>query len=309
MVSSPSLSETDESELARIVSFVTPASFEITHKEVNKLPELSATLAPGTPLHVTHLPGAAPDALAAAAAEVRRAGLEPVPHLAARNFKSKAEAERLVSALASEAKAQRVFVIGGDSPTPAGPFTSAFDLLETGLIEGHGIQTVGFGGHPEGHPKVSDSALKAALVDKIASAQRRGLSPFVVTQFCFEAEPVLKFVQYLRARGLDVPIRVGITGPARLDALIKFSLRCGVGASIRALTQHSANVARLLTVSGPEPLVKALACGLAPDSNIAGLHFFAVGGVARCAAWANAVRHGRVALVAKGDGFQVELER
>ena len=57
----------------------------------------------------------------------------------------------------------------------------------------------------------------------------------VVTQFCFESAPILQWIGELDNRGIDLPVIVGLAGPATPATLTKFALRCGIGNSIRAV--------------------------------------------------------------------------
>jgi methylenetetrahydrofolate reductase (NADPH) len=187
--------------------------------------------------------------------------------------------------LSGDAGVDQVLAIGGDCDRPAGPFDSSLQVLETDLLQKYRITRVGLAGYPEGNPRISTPVLEAALNTKIAHARKSGLQPYVVTQFCFEAAPILDWVRTIRARGIDVPVRVGLAGPASVTTLMKFALRCGVGNSVRALSLRGAAIARMLSESGPERVIAGLAPS-APELGIEGLHFFTFGGFARTAAWA-----------------------
>src|SRR5207244_6123635 len=113
----------------------------------------------------------------------------------------------------------------------AGPFRSSASLLESGVFECHGFERIRFAGYPEGHPLITAPALAAALDAKLALARSHGLSPSLVTQFAFDAAPIGQWVGSLRARGVDVPMRIGVAGPASAVTLARFAVRCGLGAS------------------------------------------------------------------------------
>jgi methylenetetrahydrofolate reductase (NADPH) len=82
-----------------------------------------------------------------------------------------------------------VLVVAGDVSTPEGELTSGLEIIESGLLEKHGVRDVGVAGHPEGHREVSDDRLRDALLRKRAYAQRTGATVRVVTQFTFSADP------------------------------------------------------------------------------------------------------------------------
>jgi methylenetetrahydrofolate reductase (NADPH) len=182
---------------------------------------------------------------------------------------------------AGEAGVDRILLIGGDD-SPVGPFRASLDLLGTGVVERHGIAHVSFAGYPEGHPAIDQSTLDAALQAKVALARSSGMDVSLVTQFGFEAEPVLQWIAAQRANGIDCPVHVGVAGPASVATLAKFAIRCGVSASLRALARGHTAFARILTEAGPDRLIADL---VAQDADIAGLHVFTFGGVKRTAEW------------------------
>lgn len=305
MVSARPPLEPEADRIARIAALAAVSSFEITPKDRTQFENVAGLLMPRSLVHITHLPGVPWQDVITSAALVSRLGHVPVPHIAARNFKGEAEAKSFVSRLAEESGVTCVFLIGGDASVAQGPFRGALDLLETGVIETCGVRTVGFGTYPEGHPTITDSELEAALLAKLASAEARGLETFVVTQFCFEAETIVRFLQHLRALHVRTALRVGIAGPTRPDALLRFALRCGVGPSIRTLTKQRANIAKLLALWEPDSLVQTLAETPLVTVPVAGLHFYTLGGLKRSVEWANAVAAGRIALRHEGNGFHV----
>jgi len=254
----------------------------------------AAHLEPGADVYVNWLPDNNHHRSVAAAAKLRKAGLNPVPHVAARYLTGPTQLADFLARLAGEAGVRRVLTIGGDRDTAAGPYDSSLKMLETGLIQKHGIREVGIAGYPEGNPRISGASLDAALVAKLDYVRRESLSAYVVTQFCFEAAPIVAWLQKLRGLGHDVPVRVGLAGPAGLATLMKFALRCGIGNSIKALSLRGPAIARLLTEAGPERVIDGLAAAVAetPKLGIAGLHFFAFGGFLRTADWARAARDG-----------------
>lgn len=246
---------------------------------------LAAPLLRGTSVYLTSLPGTTREALLEAATKLARAGLNPVPHLAARSFGSPAEADQCLARLAAEAEVRQALVIGGDLDRPRGPLASSRDLVETGLLEKHGIATVGLAAYPEGHPRIAGAILERELAAKVAALRGRGIAPYIVTQFCFEAPPIAALLARLGEQLAGVPVHLGLAGPAKLSTLLRYAAACGIGNSLRALRRH-ASLTRLMTESGPEPVLAALAEDRAARARIAQLHFFTFGGVKRTARWA-----------------------
>lgn len=242
---------------------------------------------PGTDIFVSFLPGADWRDSVEATAELRRRGFSPVPHIAARNLASRDELADFLSQLAAEARVDAALVIAGDIEHPRGPFDSALDALQTGLFEAHGIRRIAFAGYPEGHPRIADEALMTALAAKLDWARAADVEPFIVTQFCFAAAPILAWLDAIRAAGVAAPVRVGLAGPASLATLVRFALRCGVGNSLRTLQARTNMIGRLLSDAGPDDLLRELATGLAarPQAGVDGLHFFPFGGLEKTSDW------------------------
>jgi methylenetetrahydrofolate reductase (NADPH) len=292
-----------DSLAARIVALMRGASLECAVRDPDEIARVAARLAPGTQVLVSALSRDTPERAVAVATQLRRAGLEPVPHVAARALPSFTAARAFLTRLAREAGVTQALLIAGDLERPAGPFASSLALLATGAFEAAGFRRIGIAGYPEGNPRIGDHALAQALRAKLELARRAGLEAFIVTQFCFEAERILEWIRCTRADGIDAPIRIGLTARTSARTLLKYALRCGVGPSIRALGSHAAAITRLFVESGPEPIVRALARDLHADDGVAGLHFFPFGGFARAAEWMQAVSEGRFRL--DRDGFEI----
>lgn len=252
-------------------------------------------LAPGTQVFLTWIPGTNPIDMVAAAARLRHSGLVPVPHIGARHLESALQLEDLAARLTGEAWVDRVLIIGGDRPKPAGPYDSSLAVMQTGVFQKAGILRIAVAGFPEGNPHISETILDEALEAKVDFARNSGLQLSIVTQFCFKPEPILNWLWRLRSRGIDVPVRVGLAGPAGPLTLARYAVRCGIGNSLHVLTENS-SFARLLIEKGPEPIIRGIAAsadgGHAPllPPGVAGLHFFVFGGFNKTVDWINAHR-------------------
>ena len=144
------------------------------------------------------------------------------------------------------------------SPRAKGPFKSSRDVCASGLIEAHGIASVSVAGHPEGHPFLEAGRRARRCWRRGATGERTtGNAVDVVTQFCFESAPILQWIGELDARGIDLPVIVGLAGPATPATLTKFALRCGIGNSMRALRGQIGRFGRLLTDTGPDDVIAA----------------------------------------------------
>jgi methylenetetrahydrofolate reductase (NADPH) len=188
--------------------------------------------------------------------------------------------------LRGDADVGRLLLIAGDVALARGPFRSSLDLGASGLIEAHGIRSVSVAGHPEGHPYLDVAEALKLLESWRDWSVTTGTHVDVMTQFCFESAPILDWIDALEKRGIDLPVIVGLAGPATPATLTKFALRCGVGNSMRALRGRIGRFGRLLTDTGPDEVVRGLR--LAPAAMIApiaGFHLFPFGGLRKTGEW------------------------
>ena len=111
----------------------------------------------------------------------------------------------------------------------------------------------------------------------------------LVTQFCFEAEPVIAWVERLQREGITLPGHIGIAGPAKLQTMIKFAMTCGIGPSLRVLQRRARDVAKLVLPFTPREILTDLAIHKAhnPGFGIAQVHFFPLGGISKTAEFTN----------------------
>lgn len=260
-------------------------SLEMTAKDLESLHEAAPTIPKETPIAVTFLPGEELDARLAAVKAVRSYGFEPMPHFSARRIKSEEEFVSYVKASVEQGDVRRCFVIAGDPPAPEGPFFDSSSLIESGVFEKHGMKAIGIGGHPEGHPNMTNEECWSVLEKKCNEIDKRGMAPLIVTQFAFDAQAILNWLEELRKRGIDAPVRVGVPGPASIKMLMKFAARCGVGASASVMKKYGISITKLIGSAGPDKLVEDFKNGLAPEHGMARLHFYPFGGLKRTMEW------------------------
>jgi methylenetetrahydrofolate reductase (NADPH) len=260
-------------------------SLEMTAKDIAALTEAAPLIPPETPLSVTFLPGEAHDARVAAAVAVRRLGFEPMPHFSARRILSEDDFEVYLASVVREAGVKRAFIVAGDPAEPQGPYRDTMSLITTGAFERAGVQAIGIGGHPEGHPVMTPEECWSVLEAKIAEIEQRGLAALIVTQFGFDPDKVLDWLAELRRRGLDTPVRIGIPGPASIKSLLRFAARCGVGASTSVMKKYGISITNLLGSAGPDKLVDAFVTGLGPEHGRVRLHFYPFGGLVGTVEW------------------------
>lgn len=292
-----------------IRQFMAGFTLETTPGSAAKITAFRDHVRVGTPVYITFLPGSNFDDTVAVAKRLRSEGLEPIPHFAARSVPSRAFLNEGLARVCGEAGVTRVLVIGGAVPEPVGEFSDSMRLLDTGLFDKHGIRTIGLAGHPEGSPDISDDGIRAALRWKNDFANRTSASLYLVTQFCFEAAPIIAWDQRLQAEGNRLPIVIGVPGLATVKTLMAHAKACGIGASMTFIAKQAMNVAKLLTVSAPDKLVAELAAYKArdPKCGIRGVHMYPLGGLKKTADWSYAVADGRFELNRSHSGFEVAL--
>ena len=269
----------------RLAALLASASVEIS-SHGHQLAELREHFAEGTEVTITFLPGDNIRSNVETVAALRRAGFDPVPHIAAREIASREVLNDFLASLRCEADVRRVLLIAGDVAAARGPFKSSRDVADSRFLQAHGISRVSIAGHPEGHPYLDEAASFKSLGDWRDWGRASGIHVDIVTQFCFEAAPILNFLRELGARGIDCPVIVGLAGPATPATLTKFALRCGIGNSMRALRGQIGRYGRLLLDATPDEVMRGLqsAPGEA-TAGIAGFHLFPFGGLRKSANW------------------------
>jgi methylenetetrahydrofolate reductase (NADPH) len=288
-----------------VMDFLQGYSIEATPHDRKKFDEIVAELPDNTRVYVAHPPGMPIDDVVSFAVDFKRAGMNPVPHIIARKLSSR---EQLAGALNSlrQAGIDEALVIAGDIVVENNAYESSLEVLQTGLFGEYGFREVGVAGHPEGSKAIGER-VGPALAAKVEFAATAPFNLRIVTQFGFDADAVIDWERATSATGVNLPIHVGVAGPASLRQLAKFAVMCGVGASMRMLTSRTSDMANLLKTQAPDDLLLKFANHRAtnPDARIARAHFFAFGGVAKSARWANAVCSGNFEFNKHGTGFEV----
>jgi methylenetetrahydrofolate reductase (NADPH) len=307
---SPTTTVADRADpIAAIADFVRGFSLEATRPSADDVADLADTAPKGTHVYVSAVSTHPARESIEAAIELRKAGFEPVPHLAVRNFATADELDGFLARMSGEAGVQRLLVIAGDRDEPAGDFHSSVEVIDSGALQRHGIVEIGIAGYPDGHPRIPQLDLDRALADKVRAAETTGVAVHIVTQFCFDGAAVVRWLLRLRDFGIEHPVRVGLAGPSNFSTLLRYAKRCGVRASAQGLARQAGLVRQLFAMSAPDALVRALAQARA-ERHLGEIapHFFSFGGLARTARWAEAVAQGRIALEG-GEGFRVEPPR
>lgn len=268
------------------------ASVEVTPRALARLDDISV-IPRGTRVFIAHIPGTALTEMTSTARALRDAGLDPVPHIPARHIRDRAELADWLQAYRDAGDVRQALLIAGGQDRPVGDLTSSQELIDSGLFDRMSFTNLFFAGHPEAHPVIdrdgSTRMTDAALQSKQAYAQWTDARVALVTQFVFDAAPVIKWAERLRWSGIDLPITVGLAGPAKLQSLIRYGLECGVGPSVKVLQRRAKDLRKLLRPVTPDEVLADLqmrASGLGIES----VHFFPFGGIAPSMEWLSKAR-------------------
>jgi len=276
---------------ARLSLLLRDVSLEMTGKDVGELAEARDSIPDGTRINVTFLANEDLQKRLAAAKAVKDSGFVPVPHVSARRLVSRHMLEEFLAALEANGTGENVFAVGGDPSEPHGPYIDALSVIESGLLETYGVRRVGIAGYPEGHPDIPDSVLWPALQSKHAALRARGLTGEIITQFGFDVDPVLDWIQTVREHGIDAPVRIGVPGPAGVRRLMRYAARFGVGTSASIAKKYGLSITNLMGTAGPDRFLHALAADYHPDRHgEVKLHFYTFGGLRATSEWINDFR-------------------
>jgi methylenetetrahydrofolate reductase (NADPH) len=274
---------------AEIEAFLKGYSIEVMPRTAEKVEDFRDILPKGTRVYIAHIAGTPIEDMVATAKRLQGEGYPVMPHFPARIIPDRATLADWIARYQGEAGVTQALLLGGGVNTPAGDFNASMQLIETGLFSG--FDRLHVAGHPEGNRDIDkdggDAIILQALKWKQAFSDRSDAAMAVVTQFCFEADPVIAWADRLAAEGIRLPIHIGVAGPAKLQTLIKFAIACGVGASLRVLQKRAMDVTKLLMPYEPAEFVAALAAHKAknPAFGIENVHFFPLGGIKTNAAW------------------------
>ena len=272
-----------------LAAFLQGFSIEVMPRTAEKIADFRPLLPAGTRVYIAHIDGTPIADMVATAARLRAEGFEPMPHFPARIIADRATLTDWIARYRAEAGVRQALLLAGGVAQPVGDFHSSMQLIETGLFAG--FERLHVAGHPEGNrdidPDGSDRNVMEALRWKQAFAERTDAQVALATQFCFEAGPVIAWVERLAAEGISIPVHIGVAGPAKLQTMLKFAIACGVGPSLRVLQKRAKDVTKLLLPFEPDGFLSDLARHKAqnPAFGIEAVHFFPLGGIGATTDW------------------------
>lgn len=283
-----------------LATFLNGFSIEVMPRTAAKIENFRAILPEGTRVYVAHIEGTPIEEMVDTAKRLNDEGFPVMPHFPARIIKDVAVLEEWINRYKDVGVSQALLLAGGVD-TPHGVFEDSMQLLGTGLFDKHGFKRLHVAGHPEGNKDIDPNGGEQAVMDalrwKNEFQNRTDAKMALATQFVFESTPVIEWANRLQAEGIDIPIHIGIAGPAKLQTMIKFAMACGVGPSVRVLTRRAKDVTKLVTPFEPTQILSELALHKAanPDFNIESVHFFPLGGINKTAEYT--AEHGTTAQI------------
>ena len=271
--------------------FLGDFSMEVMPRTASKIESFTEILPQGTRIYIAHIEGVPIEEMVETAKRLANEGFNVMPHFPARIIKDKSMLDDWINRYQGEAGIEQALLLAGGVSKPHGDYENSMQLVETELFEKYNFKHLHFAGHPGGNKDIdsdgSNKNVDAALSWKQKFKERTDIALALTTQFCFEAEPVIEWANSLTSKGIDIPIHIGVAGPAKLQTLIKFSIACGVGPSLRVLQKRAKDVKKLLLPFEPNEFLETLAehKKANPDFNITNVHFFPLGGINVNASW------------------------
>jgi methylenetetrahydrofolate reductase (NADH) len=233
------------------------------------------------PITITASPSKGIDTTMDLAGRLVRHGYRVVPHLSARLVRDEIHLKYLVQQ-ALDLGVDDVFVPAGDADPPAGKYHGAVPLLAELTAMDRPFAHVGITGYPESHPLIDDDITIQSMWDK------REHGTYIVSNLCFDAATLNRWVRRVRARGITLPIRIGLAGPVDPTKLLSMATKVGVGDSTKFLTRHASWFMRLTAPGGysPERMLQRIGPTMAsPQAAVPGLHVFTFNQVAKTEQW------------------------
>ena len=269
----------------KLTNFLKGFSLEVTPRAAAKIENFSELIPKGTLIYIAHIEGTPIEEMVETAKKINDQGYSPMPHFPARIIKNEKVLQDWISQYKNEANVENALLIAGGSNKPYGDFDSSVQLIESELFDVAGFKNLHIAGHPEGNKDIDNDGttrnIDKALSWKNEFSKRTDATMAITTQFCFDSETVINWANNIKNNGIDLPIHIGIAGPAKLQTLLKYSLECGVGASIKILQKRAMDLTKLLLPYKPTQILSELAEYKFdnPDFNVEKVHFFPLGGI------------------------------
>ena len=266
-------------------------SVEVMPRTSAKIEDFRLLFHPQTKIYISHVEGVPIEQMIETAKKITTQGFSAVPHITARTLQSKDQFENHLYRYSREAGVMNLLLLAGGARKQYGPFKDSIDLVQSGVLEKFSFESIQFAGHPEVNldidPNKGSENADKALLYKQKFAERNDTKVSLVTQFGFDPLLVVKWLFRIHNLGINLPVRVGIAGPTKIQTLLKFAIACGVGNSLRVLQKKAKGISHLLTPYDPKEFIDSFSNELArqPIPLFEGIHFFPLGGILPCSEW------------------------
>jgi methylenetetrahydrofolate reductase (NADPH) len=263
------------------------SSIELSTNGETAIRKAAEFLPPGTTVFVPKMPKQTLDDKLVQIRLLTEVGLNPVPHIVAKQLRSEHDLRRFVASAVADGGVSEVLVIGGDGDRSIGPFKDAAAVIASGILREAGIRKLSVGGYPDGHPVISASALQADLEAKAALAEEQEHELSIVTQFSFAPDSIADYCSHVACMAPGIAVYAGLAGPTSPAQLLRFATICGVSMSLKGANKLGFSALKLASNSGPDKQLKVLAERKATSTagNLAGIHLFSFGGFVDSAKW------------------------
>lgn len=248
--------------------------------------------------------------------------LEAVPHVPVRGFRDREDLQQFIQAMTGTGDCkidfrpvEHILVVGGSLDDPVGEFSESLQVLESGILQQNGVKRIGMAAHPQGadniKPEILDEAFEKKLKwsNKQMTEQDDTVSFDWSTQLAYNPQAIIQWEKDIRAGNYNgkncqsgmatknnLPIRLGIPGPASAAQLAKYAQISGVSTSINYFKNNPVAAWNLLTKrSVLDDLVVEISEYMEKEKDhqlISGFHFFTFGAITKTLEWACKVKSG-----------------
>lgn len=298
----------------RIISSMKPFSFEVTPaaaRNFRKIMQVKGLL-PRPNVYITLLPGGPLKESIECVNMLKEKDFVPVPHLPARSFR---DINHLSEFLSEIAPIENVLVTAGSRDPPIGDLSCTMQILEhSNVLEEHGVRNIGLACHPQGASNIEDDVLEQSFKEKLNWAHGEGGRRFAkiywVSQLCYSADVLIDWEKRVREEYKnDLPVAVGLSGPAQPEALVKFAKLAGVTNSVKFLSQHPRLAVKLVKQDRAvlDDIIVKIANYMKEeeDQMFDGFHFYSFGALNDTLDWVVKAQNGLFQLT---NDFQIELD-
>jgi len=270
-------------------------SIEVMPKTASKITNFNSILPKGTNVYIAHLEGTLISEMIETSRTLKQSGFNPIPHFPARIIPNKSTLEDWTNKYSSIG-VNKALLLAGSPKKQLGDYSNSMELLSTGLFDKHRFSEIFCAGHPEGNkdidPDGSEENLMEALKWKQDFSKSTKIKISITTQFCFDVKPIIEWEKRLSLAKIDLPINIGIAGPAKLQTMIKYAILCGVGPSIKILEKRAKDLTKLILPYTPKNFLTEIGNykKVNKKTKIRSLHFFPLGGILNTTNFLNEIK-------------------